>query len=183
MSIQSQPQKKEVFMKRRFDPKKPRSIAGKAFQDKVLQEMLQHDIFENAEDFRDKKRAEGIAAGKPFTETELSILEKSWGDITFSVNGQEFFVECCFAMGETETSMCEIKRTRFLGDNKWYCYGKRTDPDTRVFIPSRVWHRYMERLELHKKNGWQFRTVPVHLIGENLRAAVIGVENFKKLFM
>tara|TARA_B100001250_G_C19764120_1_gene773889 strand:+ start:622 stop:1137 length:516 start_codon:yes stop_codon:yes gene_type:complete len=169
-------------MKRKYNPTSARSIAGKSFQDSVLNELANSGIFTNVEDFREKKRHEGIESGKPYTELELSIFEKTWGDITFEVNGERHYVECCFAMGDFTTSMCEIKRNRFLGDNKWYCYGKRTDPSARVFIPSRVWHDYMGRLELSNKNGWGHRTVQIKYIGENIRAAMIGQKNFENMF-
>lgn len=169
-------------MKARYNPTSARSIAGKSFQDSVLNELANSKVFTNVEDFREKKRLEGITRGEPYTELELSILEKTWGDITFEVNGKRYYVECCFAMGDFTTSMCEIKRNRFLGDNKWYCYGKRTNPEARVFIPSKVWHDYMGRLELNNKNGWQYRTVQTKYIGDNLRAATIGQRNFEKIF-
>jgi hypothetical protein len=169
-------------MKRRYDPKSARSVAGKEFQNKVLKEFRNSEIFENVEDFRERKRAEGIAAGRPYTEVQLSVFEKSWGDITFLVGDHRFYVECCLAMGEHRTSMCEIKRTRFVGDNKWYCYGKRTDPDARIFIHSQVWHDYMSRLNLNQKHGWQYRTVDIKRIGPHIRAAIIGQKNFEKLF-
>ena len=169
-------------MKSKYNPKSARSIAGKDFQNKVLEEFKNSEIFVDVEDFREKKRTEGILSGKPYTETELSILEKSWGDITFLVGDHRFYIECCFAMGEHQTSMCEIKRECFVGDNKWYCYGKRIDPDARVFIHSRVWQAYMGQLKLNKKNGWRYRTVDIKSIGHHIRAAIIGQENFEKLF-
>jgi hypothetical protein len=168
-------------MKKLFDPTTPRSIAGKDFQERVLGEMLEYNIFAGAQDFREMKRAEGIAAGNPYTEKDLSFLEKEFGDIIVNINGQDVFVECCFAMGETHTSMCETKRQRFIGPNKWYCFGKRIDPDTRIFIPSAVWQMYMGRIDLNYGKGWRYRRVPLHLIGTNIRAAVVGLDNFAKI--
>ena len=164
-------------MKRKYNPNSKRSIAGKQFQDKVLFELKNY--FSDIEDFRDRKRNQGIERGTPYTESELSILEKSFGDLTFTIDGQRHYIECCWAMGETFTRMCELKRVGFIGNNKWYCFGKRVSPDDRIYIPSRVWHAYLDKLELKKGHGWCYREIPLKYIGENLRAAILGNEEFK----
>ena len=72
-------------MKRKYNPNSKRSIAGKQFQDKVLFELKNY--FSDIEDFRDRKRNQGVERGTPYTESELSILEKSFGDLTFTIDG------------------------------------------------------------------------------------------------
>ena len=161
-------------MKAKFNPNSARAVAGLKFQNKVLEELKGFEQLSNVEDTRVyfQRLRPGASC------QELSILEKTWGDITFMYNADRYWVECCFAMGDEKTSMCEIKRKNFAGPNKWYCWGKRVEPDTRVFIPSLVWRKYLGRINLIDKNGWQYRTVPIKYIVKNIRAAQLGLKNF-----
>ncbi len=165
-------------MKQKFNPNSDRAIAGKKFQESVLKELQKW--FPDAEDFREKERQFGIDTGSPYTESELSILEKTFGDITFTANGQRYYVECCFAMGDKYTNMCELKREGFVGFNKWYCWGKRINPKEIAFIPSRTWFSYLSKVDLHNKNGWRYRRMEIRKIGKNIRAAKTSYESFFK---
>ena len=170
---------KPVF-KRKFDPNSERAIAGIEFQNKVQSELEGCETFQNVEDFRERARQiyyDGATDKK--TESLLSRMEKEFGDITFTIEGQRFYVECCLAMNPKKSSMCEIKRTNFIGPNKWYCWGKLGSPEERVFIPSMVWQKYMGTLDLQTRNGWSFREIPIHRIGPSIRAAIIGTKNFE----
>ena len=110
---------KKKFHPSKFDPKSPRAIAGKEFQDKVFYELVNKypdTKFEMTWDFYKK-------ANPTLSDFELSCIEKEQGDITFVHNNERHYIECCLAMGKDHTWMCDLKREKFLGNNKWYCCG------------------------------------------------------------
>ena len=160
-----------------FDPKSPQAIAGLAFQSSVFEELQKefpdNDTFEETWDYFKKQNPD-------LSIYELACLEKEWGDITFVHEGQRFWVECCFAMGEKNSWFCEMKRKKFRGVNKFYCWGKRIEPGKTWYIPSRPWNDYVEKCETKKKGKKTFRVVPVHLIGDNIRVAKRGPNAFGK---
>jgi hypothetical protein len=160
-----------------FNPESPQAIAGLAFQTSVFEELQKE--FPNNETFEEtwdyfKKQDPSLSI------YELACLEKEWGDITFVHEGQRFWVECCFAMGEKNSWFCEMKRKKFRGVNKFYCWGKRIDPGKTWYIPSRPWNDYVEQCKTAKKGKKTFRIVPVHLIGDNIRVAKRGADAFAK---
>lgn len=153
-----------------FNPTSKRAIAGIGFQKKILKELQEtygHTKFEMTWDF--------FKAGDPsLTDKELAILEKKNGDITYVTDdGQRYFIECCFSMGDKVSRLCEMKRTQFFGENKWYCYGFAND-DLVVFMPSMVWRKYTSKI---KKADKSCRMVPHDSI-RGLRAGFSGVENY-----
>ena len=159
-----------------FDPKSPQAIAGLAFQTSVFEELQKE--FPNNETFEEtwdyfKKQDPSLSI------YELACLEKEWGDITFVHEGQRFWVECCFAMGKKTSWFCEMKRIKFRGVNKWYCWGKIDQPGKTWFIQSRPWNDYVEKCEKVRKGKKSFRIVPKHLIGDNLYKAKRGTHAFK----
>jgi len=160
-----------------FDPNSQRAIAGLSFQTSVFEELQKefpgNDTFEETWDYF-KKQDPSLSI------YELACLEKEWGDITFVHEGQRFWVECCFAMGEKNSWFCEMKRKKFRGINKFYCWGKRIEPGKTWYIPSRPWNDYVEKCEITKKGKKTFRVVPVHLIGDNIRVAKRGADAFAK---
>jgi len=109
---------------------------------------------------------------------ELACLEKEWGDITFKLEGQRIWVECCYAMGKTNTWFCEMKRLKFRGINKYYCWGKIETPEWMFFIPSQPWNNYTEKCDIAWHGKKSFRVVPKSVISPNIRAGKIGVDNF-----
>ena len=161
-------------MKAKFNPTSPRAIAGLKFQSDVLSELRDIQAITDVEDVRDYFSR----IDPSLTHKQITILEKTWGDITFLIEDKRYWVECCFAMGDEHTSMCEIKRKNFTGSEKWYCWGKRTNPNDRIFIPSLVWKTYLGRTKLISKNGWRYRTMATKYIGANIRAAKIGITDF-----
>lgn len=160
-----------------FDPKSERAIAGLGFQDSVFQQLK--------EEFPDNNTLEETWSyfkkqNPDLTEYELACLEKEWGDITFVLDDQRFWVECCFAMGEKNSWFCEMKRLKFRGTNKFYCWGKRIEPGKTWFIQSATWNNYVTQCDKVRKGKKSFRVVPVHLIGDNIRKARRGVDEFAK---
>ena len=160
-----------------FDPNSERAIAGLAFQNSIFEQLREefpdNDTIEETWTYFKRQNPE-------LTIYELACLEKEWGDITFVHEGQRFWVECCFAMGEKNSWFCEMKRIKFRGINKWYCWGKRVEPGRSWFIQSSSWNAYVSHCDRIRKGKKQFRVVPVHLIGDNLRKAKRGVDEFVK---
>ena len=160
-----------------FDPNSARAKEGIAFQKSVFVELQEqfpgNDTFEECWDYFKTKNPElGIY--------ELACLEKEWGDITFVHEGQRFWVECCYAMGKKSSWFCEMKRLKFKGTNKWYCWGKKSEPGKTWFIQSSSWNNYVECCDRVRKGKKSFRVVPVHLIGDNLYKAKRGPDGFSK---
>ena len=160
-----------------FDPKSKRAKLGLAFQKSVFEQLQEqfpgNDTFEETWDyFKDRDPA--------LTIYELACLEKEWGDITFVHEGQRFWVECCFAMGKETSWFCEMKRIKFRGINKFYCWGKNDDPGKTWYIQSKPWNDYVEKCEKVRKGKKFFRIVPKHLIGDNLYKSKRGANEFAK---
>ena len=90
-----------------FDPKSERAIQGLDFQNSVFEQLKEefpdNDTFEETWTYFKNKNPD-------LTVYELACLEKEWGDITFVHEGQRFWVECCYAMGEKNSWFCEMKR-------------------------------------------------------------------------
>ena len=160
-----------------FDPTSERAIQGLEFQNSVFEQLKEefpdNDTFEETWNYF-KNKNPGL------TVYELACLEKEWGDITFVHEGQRFWVECCYAMGEKNSWFCEMKRLKFRGTNKFYCWGKRTEPGKTWFIQSKAWNDYVEKCDRVRQGKKSFRVVPVHLIGDNLYKAKRGVDEFAK---
>lgn len=152
-----------------FNPKSKRAIAGLNFQQKVFdqfQKSFPNIGFEMTWDFYKNQNPS-------LTNKELAILEKRDGDITYVFEGQRHYVECCFAMGEKLSRLCEMKRLNFIGKNKWYCYGFANSEDI-VFMPSTVWKKYTSKIDKADKSC---RMVPLANI-KNLKAGRYGVRNY-----
>jgi len=154
-----------------FDPNSKRAIAGLGFQQKVF-EQFQNSFpdteFEMTWDFFKKQ-------DPSLTNKELAILEKQYGDITYVFNGNRHYVECCFAMGKKVSRLCEMKRRKFIGKNKWYCYGFANSEDI-VFMPSIVWKKYTAKIDKADKTC---RMVPLTSI-KGLKAGRNGIRNYWK---
>jgi len=159
-----------------FDPKSERARKGIAFQEGVFQSLLKqfpdHEMIMTWDYFKAKE--------PDLSDYSLACLEKEYGDITFVLDGQRFWVECCLAMGKNFTYFCEMKRIKFQGLNKWYCWGKVSDEDMQLFVPSSPWNRYVSKCDLIRRGKRRFRKVSVSYIGSNLRVGKSGVTNFAK---
>lgn len=152
-----------------FRPNSPRAIAGLGFQQRVfdlLSAAYPEVVFEMTWDYFLNQNSE-------LTCKELAILEKEWGDITYELNGKRYWIECCFAMGNKLSRLCEMKRISFKGKTKWYCYGF-AESEEMIFIPSTVWQVYTSRIE---KSDSSCRMVPLNSI-RNLKAGEKGIENY-----
>lgn len=160
-----------------FDPKSTRAKKGLAFQSDVFEQLKAaypgNDTFEETWGYF-KKQDPSLSI------YELACLEKEWGDITFVHEGQRFWVECCFAMGKKNSWFCEMKRIKFRGVNKFYCWGKIDEPGKMWFIPSKQWNAYVKKCDKVRQGKKSFRVVPMHLIGDNIRVAKRGVNEFVK---
>ena len=160
-----------------FDPTSQRAIQGLDFQNSVFEQLKEefpdNDTFEETWTYFKNKNPD-------LTVYELACLEKEWGDITFVHEGQRFWVECCYAMGEKNSWFCEMKRLKFRGTNKFYCWGKRTEPGRTWFIQSKAWNDYVKKCDRVRQGKKSFRIVPVHLIGDNLYKAKRGVDEFAR---
>ena len=160
-----------------FDPNSYRAKQGLAFQTAVFEQLKLrypgNDTFEETWEYFKKQNPE-------LTIYELACLEKEWGDITFVHEGQRFWVECCFAIGKKNSWFCEMKRIKFRGTNKFYCWGKIDEPGKMWFIPSKQWNAYVEKCDKVRRGKKHFRVVPKHLIGDNIRVAKRGVDEFVK---
>jgi len=152
-----------------FQATSERAIAGLGFQKKVLEQFQKSypDIeFEMTWDFFKNN-------DPSLTNKQLAILEKRDGDITYVFDGERHFVECCFAMGNKISRLCEMKRTQFVGKNKWYCYGF-ANSDDMVFMPSIVWKKYTSKIKPADKTC---RIVPLSSI-RGLKAGCKGIKNY-----
>ena len=89
----------------------PRAIAGIGFQDKVFaqfKDLYPQIKFEMVWDFYKEKQP-------TLTDRQLAIIEKEQGDITYELNGERRYVECCFAMGSKGIVMgLQIEKMLFL---------------------------------------------------------------------
>ena len=161
-------------MSNTFDPSSPRAIAGLEFQNKVLEELRAFSEITDVEETREffKREDPGVS------DFQLNILEKHFGDITFIANDKRYWVECCLAMGQQRSLMCERKRMNFQGDNRWYCYGKMNSPEERVYIPAYVWRAYTAKCPMVSRDKWLFRQIKPRLIGSNIRAAKLSNQEF-----
>lgn len=152
-----------------FNPKSKRAIAGLGFQREIL-ENLQMTFpkvgFEMTWDFFKSKNPD-------YTDKQLAILEKENGDITYVFNGNRHFIECCFAMGTEVSRLCEMKRQKFVGENKWYCYGFAGTKEI-ILIPSFVWRKYTETI---KPSDRSCRMVPIKAI-KGIRAGCKSLESY-----
>jgi len=160
-----------------FDPNSNRAKKGIAFQKSVYEQLQEefpgNDTFEETWEHFKKQ-------DPTFSIYELACLEKKYGDITFVHEGQRFWVECCFAMGKKVSWFCEMKRIKFRGINKWYCWGKIDEQGKTWYVQSRSWNDYVEKCEKVRKGKKSFRIVPKHLIGDNLYSAKRGANAFRK---
>ena len=160
-----------------FDPNTERAKQGLAFQNEVIEKLRLkypgNDTLEETWEYFKRQNPE-------LTVYELACLEKEWGDITFVHEGQRFWVECCFAMGKETSWFCEMKRIKFRGINKFYCWGKIDEPGKMWFIPSKHWNAYVKKCDKVRQGKKSFRVVPKHLIGDNIRVAKRGVDAFVK---
>lgn len=147
----------------------PRAIAGIGFQDKILKQFkaLYSDIkFEMVWDLYKER-------DPTLTDRQLAIIEKEQGDITFMLGGERHYVECCFAMGPKISRLCEMKRTKFIGANKYYCYGFASREDI-IFIASFTWNKYTSYI---KQTDPSCRIVPIkYILG--LKNKYLGIENY-----
>ena len=154
-----------------FKPTSPRAVAGLGFQQRAFEAFVRShpDIeFEMVWDYFAKLNPD-------LGSKELAILEKEWGDITYEVDGVRHWVECCYAMGTKISRLCEMKRTRFLGERRWYCYGF-AGSDEMIFIPSITWNSYTAHIEQPDKSC---RIVPLQSI-RNLKKGQHGIDNYWK---
>ena len=160
-----------------FDPNSYRAKQGIAFQKSIFGQLQEEfpgkDTFEECWDYFKAK-------DPTLSIYELACLEKEWGDITFVYEGQRFWVECCFAIGKKSSWFCEMKRIKFQGVNKWYCWGKIDQPGKSWYIQSRPWNDYVEKCDKVKRGKKSFRVVPKHLIGDNLYSAKRGASAFRE---
>ena len=157
-----------------FDPNSRKAREGLKFQKQIYEELLSqfpdHELEEVWDYFKRQNPNLSIY--------ELACLEKSHGDITFVLDGQRFWVECCYIIAKQNAWFCEMKRLKFRGQNKWYCWGKIDEPGKSWFILSRQWNKYVKHCRIARDGRKQFRVVPKHLIGDNLRVARKGVQAF-----
>lgn len=154
-----------------FNPSSKRAIAGLGFQKNMLEELqctFPNIEFEMTWDFFKRQKPE-------LTNKELAIIEKKEGDITYLYNGSRHFIECCYAMGDKISRLCEMKRRQFVGENKWYCYGFANSNDV-IFIPSKVWKKYTSKIKPADKTC---RIVPLSSI-RGVKAGCLGIENYWK---
>ena len=160
-----------------FNPNSDRAKKGLAFQSDVFEQLKRaypgNNSFEETWDYFKKQKPK-------LSIYELACLEKEWGDITFVHEGQRFWIECCFAMGKKNSWFCEMKRIKFRGVNKFYCWGKLDEPGKTWFISSKQWNAYVKKCDKVRQGKKSFRTVPMHLIGDNIRVAKRGVDEFVK---
>tara|TARA_B100000700_G_scaffold279912_1_gene329238 strand:- start:152 stop:658 length:507 start_codon:yes stop_codon:yes gene_type:complete len=153
--------------------KRPRAIQGKAFQSRVQAALEKR--FSDVEDTREK-----FAKQDPeLNDFQLACLEKEWGDITFTVGQQRIWVECCYVMGEIG-NICDLKREKFVGKNRWYCLGRIDQPETMVFIPSLVFNKYLSKLENKRRGRRLFRQFRRAMVGSKFKSGVIGVQCFAR---
>jgi len=157
----------------KFDPTRPRAIAGLKFQKEVLDKLSHMPNVKHVEDVRSWLKR----LNENYTEYELNIGERFNGDITFVAGDKRYFVECCLAMGEV-SRMSEHKRRMFKGKNKWYCWGRLDKPATICFVPSLMWAKYCKKLGLVAREGTVFRLVPRRILGKNLKAAKMSCCEF-----
>ena len=157
----------------KFDPARPRAIAGLDFQKRVMEKLLNTRGVKNVEDVREWLKK----TNKNYTEYDLNIGERFHGDITFILEGERYFVECCLAMGE-KSKMSESKRRMFKGRNKWYCWGRSDDLEFLCFVPSLMWSKYSKKLGMIAREGTVFRLVPRSILGSNLKAARLNCDEF-----
>ena len=152
-----------------FKSTSPRAIAGIGFQKRVLKEF--QNLFPN---IQFEMTWDYFKTQDPsLTDRELAIIEKKEGDITYVFGGERHFVECCFAMGEKLSRLCEMKRKNFIGQNKWYCYGFANSNDI-IFIPSFVWQSYTAKIKTSDKSC---RMVPVDSI-KSIKAGCSGLASY-----
>jgi len=152
-----------------FDPKSPRARAGLKFQDEVLEKLkvsFPEIKFEMTWDFFKNQNPD-------LTNRELAIIEKQEGDITYLLDGQRHFIECCFAMGKKLSRLCEMKRRSFIGQNKWYCYGFAHSEEI-IFIPSFTWKNYTGHIEKADKSC---RMIPLKNI-KSINAGCNGITEY-----
>ena len=161
-------------MSNSFNASSPRAVAGMEFQEKILKELQQFPELLEVESTRVFFRKEDPEV----TEYQLNVLEKHFGDITFLVDEERYWVECCLSMSSYAGLMCENKRKNFHGQNRWYCWGKLDNPAERVFIPAYVWRAYAGKCPMINRNNWLFRKVKPKLIGSNIRAAKLSNRHF-----
>ncbi len=152
-----------------FNPTSKRAIAGLKFQQEVYEELRKTYPgiqFEMTWDFYKKQYPD-------LTDKDLAILEKQNGDITYMLEGHRHYIECCFAMGTEVSRLCEMKRQKFVGKNKWYCYGFAGSNDM-VFMPSIIWKKYTSKI---KKADRSCRMVPLKSI-RGLKAGRLGIKKY-----
>lgn len=152
-----------------FDPNSFRAKAGLEFQDNFMSKLVEK--FPNVEFamvwdfFKDQDET--------LTNRDLAKIEKRHGDITYVFNGQRHFIECCLVLGKKNSRLCEMKRLKFAGENKWYCYGFRGSEDI-VLMPSKVWNLYTSHIP---KKDRSCRMVPISSI-KNLKAGHKSIEKY-----
>ena len=155
-----------------FDANSDRAVKGLAFQNEVFEDLRNkypgNNTLEETWEYFKRQDPE-------LSNYELACLEKEWGDITFVHDGQRFWIECCFAMGKDSSWFCEMKRLKFHGKNKFYCWGKIDEPGMKWTIPSDKWNSYVSKCRKVRQGKKTFRVVPKHLIGDNIKAAKKGV--------
>ena len=160
-----------------FDPNSERAKQGLAFQSLVFEQLK--EVFPEVDSF--EETWDYFKERDPTLEIyDLACLEKEYGDITFLYEGQRFWVECCYAMGKKSSWFCEMKRLKFKGINKWYCWGKSNEPGRTWFIQSASWNKYVSKCDKVRQGKKSFRVVPKNLIGDNLFKAKRGPSEFKK---
>ena len=157
-----------------FDHNSDRSIAGLAFQKNVLAKLKLH-----------QPETEFVMVWDYFkeinpslTDRQLSHLEKEFGDITYEHAGQRHYIECCLAMGKKYSRLCEMKRLKFVGSNRWYCYGFKNSNSV-VLFPSLVWKSYASKIKLADDRS--YRLVPIYSI-KGLRAAAHSLESYWNIY-
>lgn len=155
-----------------FDQNSERSIAGLEFQKNVLVKLQLQ--FPETEFVMVWDYFKGI--NPSLTARQLSHLEKEFGDITYEHAGQRHYVECCLAMGKKYSRLCEMKRLKFAGKNKWYCYGFKNS-DQVVLFPSLVWKKYVSKIQISADRS--HRLVPIYAI-KSLKAASHTLKTYWK---
>ena len=129
---------KRIIKKSKFDPNSRRTVFGLTYQQSVLDKM--HCLFDNAQ----ATRHWFLTIDPCLSDTQLSVLEHTWGDIVILDSSLKYpvFIECV-SMRNEQSIFPVHKIEKFHGSNKFYCFGW-TDEDR--FVLSRVWNSYARKL-------------------------------------
>ena len=164
-------------MKVAFNENSYRAKQGMKFQNEIFEQLQKMEGISDLEMTWDYFNR--ISPG--LEDKEYAGLEKENGDITFIKDGERYWIECCFILGKEYTYFCDLKRLKFKGENKFYCFGKLNFDEPAWFISASVWNRYVYHCETVKFEHRRYKKIKVDLIGSNIKAAIPTVENFIKI--